>query len=97
MMSRQSRKQLVLKVLSEHPETRNDNKALTIWVWKYQGAQTLDDVLNGKYASPSATDRDRRRVDVLEKFPRDDKRRFSEFNEYVSEFSPAGQWAMRLE
>lgn len=95
-MSRQSRKQLVLKVLQEHPETRNDNKALTCRVWMEMGAQTLSDVLTMKVSSPSAIDRDRRRVDVLEKFPREEKR-FKEFESYLDEFSPAGQWAMKFE
>lgn len=95
-MSRQSRKQLVLKVLSEHPETREDKKALLIHVWMEEGATTLQEVLNGKYSSPAGVDRDRRRKNVLELFPRSEDK-YEYFLEYKNEFSPAGQWAMRLE
>lgn len=91
-----SRKQIVLRVLESYPETRNDNKALICRVWMEQGAQSLSDVLSMKVSSPSAIDRDRRRVDVLEKYPRDEKK-YQYFVDYKDEFGSQGQWAMKLE
>ena len=82
---RESRKNRVIKALELNESVRHNQKALCVAVWKLEGCQTLDDVLN-RGSSPSGILRDRRRTHVLERFPRDEEKE-KHFKSYTDEFS----------
>jgi len=88
-----NRKELVLQALRSNHRTRNDQKMLVLQVWRFEleDRPFTPENIELYCSNPAGILRDRRRVDVLEKFPRDEKK-YEHFKSFTNEFSQGSFW-----
>ena len=85
---RKKRIDTVIKVLQSNPKARDNGKELLVdvWVRELDGNLFTPENIKRFCSSPSGIDRDRRRPEVLKRFPRSE-RKFNAFKKYTDEMS----------
>lgn len=85
-MSREARKQLVLQVLEANPKATAKELLLGVWKLELEGKDFNPENITRFCSSPSGIDRDRRREDVVARFPRPEKN-YKAYQDYRKEFA----------